>query len=124
MPAASASGRPTSQVPASRRYLPGTNVLETSWETQHRLDHRARRAADGARGTTRRSGPRTQRRAPTDYDAEHFLLRTVRCVNGSVQLIMDCEPVFDYGRTFGALGVRRAPATTRASLVREAPTSS
>ena len=26
----------------------------------------------------------------------------MRCVNGSVQLILDCEPVFDYGRTFGA----------------------
>src|ERR687891_128398 len=38
----------------------------------------------------------------SDYDAEHILLRTVRCVNGEVQLSMDCEPVFDYGRTFGA----------------------
>jgi len=26
------------------------------------------------------------------------LLRTVRCVNGEVQLVLDCEPVFDYGR--------------------------
>jgi GH15 family glucan-1,4-alpha-glucosidase len=40
----------------------------------------------------------THRRAPTDYDAEHVLLRTVRCVNGEVQLTVDCDPVFDYGR--------------------------
>jgi GH15 family glucan-1,4-alpha-glucosidase len=44
---------------------------------------------------------RTQRRAPTDYDAAHTLLRTVRCVNGEVQLTLDCEPVFDYGRELG-----------------------
>ena len=31
-----------------------------------------------------RSG--THRRAPTDYDADHVLLRTVRCVNGEVQV--------------------------------------
>ncbi len=40
----------------------------------------------------------THIRPPTDYDAEHMLLRTVRCVNGEVQLTLDCEPVFDYGR--------------------------
>ncbi len=28
----------------------------------------------------------THRRAPTDYDADHVLLRTVRCVNGEVQV--------------------------------------
>jgi GH15 family glucan-1,4-alpha-glucosidase len=26
------------------------------------------------------------------------LLRTVRCVNGDVQVVLDCQPVFDYGR--------------------------
>jgi GH15 family glucan-1,4-alpha-glucosidase len=40
----------------------------------------------------------THRRAPTDYDAEHVLLRTVRCVTGEVQVVLDCEPDFDYGR--------------------------
>jgi GH15 family glucan-1,4-alpha-glucosidase len=81
-------------VPAARRYLPGTMILETSW---------------GARGgwiivrdllligpwhhETERSN--THRRAPTDYDADHVLLRSVRCVNGEVQLSLVCEPVFD-----------------------------
>jgi len=84
-------------VPADRRYLPGTMVLETSWG-----------AADGwiiVRDVLL-IGPwhhenersRTHRRAPTDYDAAHVLLRTVRCVNGEVQVVLDCEPAFDYGR--------------------------
>jgi alpha,alpha-trehalase len=87
-------------VPAARRYLPGTMILETSW---------------GARGgwiivrDVLLIGPwhhehersNTHRRAPTDYDADHVLLRTVRCVNGEVQLSMVCEPAFDYGRTRG-----------------------
>ena len=46
----------------------------------------------------------THRRAPTDYDAEHVLLRTVRCVNGEVQLALDCEPAFDYGRAAAPRG--------------------
>jgi GH15 family glucan-1,4-alpha-glucosidase len=41
----------------------------------------------------------THRRAPTDYDADHLLLRTVRCVNGEVQVVLDCEPMFGYGRS-------------------------
>jgi alpha,alpha-trehalase len=87
-------------VPTARRYLPGTMVLETSWGTRggwiivrdvlligpwHHTDDRSR----------------THRRAPTDYDAEHVLLRTVRCVNGEVQLSLVCEPVFDYGHARG-----------------------
>src|SRR5215213_9958742 len=83
-------------VPAARRYLPGTLVLETSWGTRggwvivrdallmgpwHHTDDRSH----------------THRRTPTDYDADHVLLRMVRCVNGEVQLNLSCEPVFDYG---------------------------
>ena len=40
----------------------------------------------------------THIRPPTDYDAEHMLLRTVRCVDGQAQLTLDCVPAFDYGR--------------------------
>jgi GH15 family glucan-1,4-alpha-glucosidase len=86
------------QVPAARRYLPGTNILETTWGTttgwvivrdllvmgpwhdEHERSH-------------------THRRAPTDWDAEHVLLRTLRCVNGSVEIHLECEPMLDYGRT-------------------------
>jgi alpha,alpha-trehalase len=90
-------GPAEAQVPSDRRYLPGTMVLETSWE--------------GPRGWVivrdvlvmgpwhderERSG--THVRAPTDYDAAHALLRTVRCVNGEVQMHLECAPRFDYGR--------------------------
>jgi GH15 family glucan-1,4-alpha-glucosidase len=85
-------------VPTSRRYLPGTNVLETSW-------------ASGSGwiivrdllliGPWHHEGERshTHHRAPTDYDADHVLLRTVRCVNGEVEVVLECDPAFDYGRT-------------------------
>ncbi len=85
------------EVPAARRYLPGTMVLETSWGTRGGWvivrdalligpwHHESQRST-------------THRRSPTDYDADHVLLRTVRCVNGEVQVNLDCEPVFDYGR--------------------------
>jgi GH15 family glucan-1,4-alpha-glucosidase len=84
-------------VPAARRYLPGTMILETSWGTAtgwmivrdalligpwHHEDDRSL----------------TYQRTPNDYEAEHIFLRTIRCVSGEVQTIMDCEPVFDYGR--------------------------
>src|SRR5438128_12381833 len=87
-------------VPADRRYLPGTMILETSWGAPNGwIIVRDVLLVGPWRHDRDRS--RTQRRAPTDYDAEHTLLRMVRCVNGEVQLTMDCEPVFDYGLTLG-----------------------
>ena len=89
------------EVPAARRYLPGTMVLETSWGTSggwiivrdvllmgpwHHEHDRSR----------------THRRAPTDYDADHVLLRLIRCVNGEVQVTLDCEPRFEYGQLHGS----------------------
>ncbi|MGZ4279355.1 MAG: glycoside hydrolase family 15 protein [Solirubrobacteraceae bacterium] len=84
-------------VPAGRRYLPGTMVLETTWGTAtgwiivrdvlligpwHHDDERST----------------THRRSPTDSEAAHVLLRTLRCVNGSVEMRMECEPRPDYAR--------------------------
>jgi GH15 family glucan-1,4-alpha-glucosidase len=87
-------------VPAARRYLPGTNVLETSWGTPTGwIIVRDVLLIGPWAHTDERST--AHHRAPTDYDAEHILLRQVRCVNGEVQLTLDCEPVFDYGRTLG-----------------------
>ncbi len=83
-------------VPAARRYLPGTNVLETSWGTGTGWIVVRDTLLIGAwHHDDERSG--THRRAPTDYDADHVLLRHVRCVNGQVEVTMDCEPVFEYG---------------------------
>ena len=93
-------GPADAMVPAARRYLPGTMVLETSWSTPTGwIIVRDVMLIGPWRNEEGRS--RSQRRAPTDYDAEHILLRMVRCVNGEVQLVMECEPRFDYGRSFG-----------------------
>jgi GH15 family glucan-1,4-alpha-glucosidase len=85
------------KVPAGRRYVPGTMILETTWGTPkgwvivrdvllvgpwHEEEERSE----------------SHRRSPTDYEAEHVLLRTLRCVNGSVEINMECSPVFEYGR--------------------------
>jgi alpha,alpha-trehalase len=84
-------------VPADRRYLPGTMVLETTWGSGEGwvIIHDCL-----VMGPWKHHNPErgSHRRPPTDYDAEHLLLRTVTCTNGSMQLIMDCEPVFYYGR--------------------------
>ncbi len=88
-------------VPAARRYLPGTMVLETSWGSRSGwVIVRDVLLIGPWRHTDDRS--RTQRRPPTDYDASHVLLRMVRCVNGEMQLTINCEPVFDYGRQPGS----------------------
>ena len=85
------------EVPADRRYLPGTMVLETTWSSGEGwvIVHDCL-----VMGPWKHQNPErgSHRRPPTDYDSEHLLLRTVHCTNGSVQLIMDCEPRFDYGR--------------------------
>ncbi|HET7026621.1 MAG TPA: glycoside hydrolase family 15 protein [Candidatus Limnocylindrales bacterium] len=87
-------------VPTARRYLPGTNVLETSWGTPTGWII-VRDVLLMGPWTDERGRKSRYQRAPTDYDAEHILLRTVRCVNGSVQLTLDCEPVFEYGERLG-----------------------
>src|ERR1700737_4494756 len=86
------------QVPAGRRYLPGTLVLETTWRTRTGwLLVRDALCIGPWYHQQRRSG--THRRPPTDHEAEHILLRTVRCIIGTVEISLDCEPVFNYGRT-------------------------
>src|SRR6059036_3752264 len=61
-------------VPAGRRYLPGTNVLETTWMTRMGwLIVRDALSIGPWHDEEERS--HTHRRAPTDDDAEHVLLR-------------------------------------------------
>ena len=38
-------------------------------------------------------------RPPTDYDADHLLVRLVECIQGQVQVEIVCEPMLDYGAT-------------------------
>ncbi|MET0967188.1 MAG: glycoside hydrolase family 15 protein [Nakamurella sp.] len=84
-------------VPAARRYLPGTLVLETTWQTPTGwLIVRDALIMAPWHNTDQRS--KTHRRSPTDYDAAHVLLRTIKCIYGNVDLEMSCEPIFDYAR--------------------------
>jgi GH15 family glucan-1,4-alpha-glucosidase len=87
-------------VPAGRRYLPGTLVLETTWQTRTGwLIVRDALCLGPWYHETQRS--EVYRRSPSDWEADHCLLRTVRCVSGTVELNMVCEPSFDYGRVDG-----------------------
>jgi len=85
------------RVPVARRYLPGSLVLETTWQTSTGwLVVRDAMVLGPWHNVDKRS--QTHRRTPTDYDAEHSLVRTVTCINGSVELEVVCEPMPDYGR--------------------------
>ncbi|MDT7756433.1 MAG: alpha,alpha-trehalase, partial [Mycobacterium sp.] len=84
-------------VPAARRYLPGGMILETTWQTHTGwMIVRDTLVMSEWHDIEKRS--HTHRRTPMDWDAEHTLLRTVRCVSGTVELVVDCEPSFDYNR--------------------------
>lgn len=84
-------------VPAARRYLPGGMILETTWQTDTGwLIVRDALVLGSWHNNDQRS--RTHRRTPMDWDAEHMLLRTVKCVSGTVELEVSCEPAFDYHR--------------------------
>ena len=52
-----------------------------------------------------RQGPDTvtpHTRPPADDDAAHLLVRTVQCLEGTVEVELVCEPAFDYGRVEAA----------------------
>ena len=83
-------------VPNARSYVPGTNVITTTWHTpsgwaviHDALTMGPRRGADTVTPHTR---------PPADDDADHLLVRVAECIEGSVEMELVCEPAFDYGR--------------------------
>jgi GH15 family glucan-1,4-alpha-glucosidase len=84
------------RVPSARRYIPGTMVLETTWETRMGwvivLD-----ALTIGPWRHQKERSRSHRRSPTDHDADHVMLRVIKCVQGSAEIKLECEPAFDYG---------------------------
>jgi len=80
-------------VPISRRYEPGTLVIETTWVTDtgwaviHDLLSIGQWSAEGGR----RGRPRTE------HEADRSLLRLMTCVDGEVEMEMECLPRFAYG---------------------------
>ena len=84
-------------VPTARIYEPGTNVLATTWNTPSGWllvrDALTIGPTQGEDVTT----PHT--RPPADTDGDHMLVRVLLCLEGTVEVELVCEPVFDYGRT-------------------------
>jgi alpha,alpha-trehalase len=83
-------------VPSHRIYEPGTNTLVTSWKTptgwvvvRDALTMGPRRGEDTVTPHTR---------PPFDQDADHALVRTATCIDGTVEIDLVCEPALDYGR--------------------------
>ena len=84
-------------VPANRRYVPGTMVLATTWQTRTGWLAVRDFLVIAPWHHTRDRSP-LHRRTPGDFDATHMLVRSATCLHGSVEFVLDCEPVFDYGR--------------------------
>jgi GH15 family glucan-1,4-alpha-glucosidase len=84
-------------VPAGRRYIPGTMVLETTWMARNGWCV-VRDALVMGPWHHEKVHESSHRRPPDDYDADHTLVRIVKCVQGTIELNLNCEPVFDYGR--------------------------
>jgi alpha,alpha-trehalase len=83
--------------PTARVYEPGTNVLSTTWKTPTGWVLVRDALTMGPRQKDDVITPHT--RPPADDDADHVLVRTVRCLDGAVEIELVCEPAFDYGRT-------------------------
>jgi GH15 family glucan-1,4-alpha-glucosidase len=84
-------------VPAGRRYIPGTNMIETTWMTPQGWMRVVDALAIGEWHDNEHGSSHT--RPPTDFDADHLLVRMVECVQGQVQVEIVCEPMFEYGAT-------------------------
>ncbi len=92
-------GPGNTHVPQHRRYVPGTMVLETTWQTptgwmivQDFL----------AIGPIQHQGRRPDyHRAPADLGAVGALVRIATCISGRVEAVVNCGPLFNYGATGG-----------------------
>jgi alpha,alpha-trehalase len=80
-------------VPISRRYKPGTLVIETTWVTPTGwvVIHDALTIGEWA--AVGEPGSRPQ----TEHESDHSLLRLMTCVDGEVEMELECLPRFAYG---------------------------
>ena len=106
-------------VPSGRIYEPGTNILNTTWHTP--TGWAMVRDALTIGPTRHKDEITPHTRAPADEDAHHLLVRTVLCLDGSVDIELLCEPDFDYGRVLGdwsLLGPHTADASGEGPTMR------
>jgi alpha,alpha-trehalase len=80
-------------VPISRRYEPGTLVIETTWvtDTGWVVVHDALTIGEWTVSGEGRTRP------DTEHESDRSLLRTMTCVDGEVEVEMECAPRFAYG---------------------------
>jgi GH15 family glucan-1,4-alpha-glucosidase len=84
-------------VPIGRRYSPGTLVIETTWvtDTGWVVVKDALTIADWVPAD---GDPDSRRGRPeTEHENDRSLLRTMTCIDGEVEMEMECLPRFDYG---------------------------
>jgi len=86
-------------VPNQRRYVPGTNVLETTWHTPTGWLIVWDLLVVGPAPTDERRD--RYRRVPGDTMAQGTLLRIATCCSGRVEVQANVIPQFDYGTTGG-----------------------
>ena len=92
-------GPGNTHVPQHRRYVPGTMVLETTWQTPtgwmtvHDLLVVGQTQDDARRAD--------YHRAPTDFGAVGALVRIATCISGRVEVLVNCAPLFNYGTAGG-----------------------
>lgn len=101
-------------VPAHRQYVPGTMVLATTWQTRSGWLVVHDFLAVGPRLATDERESH-HRREPGHSGSRHLLVRTATCIYGTVDVALDCEPSFDYGRKDAAwthLNASRMSAAT------------
>ena len=90
--------RPTGvTVPISRRYAPGTLVIETTWvtDTGWVVVKDALTIADWV--PSGGDADRKRGRPDTEHESDRSLLRTMTCIDGEVEMEMECLPRFAYG---------------------------
>jgi alpha,alpha-trehalase len=77
--------------PTARVYEPGTNVLSTTWKTPTGWLLIRDALTMGPREGEDEITPHT--RPPADDDGDHLLVRTVRCLDGTVEIELVLWPV-------------------------------
>jgi GH15 family glucan-1,4-alpha-glucosidase len=92
-------------VPHDRRYLPGTMVLETTWHTPSGwlLVQDVLLVGSADADSPRRSD---YRRAPGEMVGLGTLLRLATCIDGWVEVTLNCIPNFEYGTVGGVFAYR------------------
>jgi alpha,alpha-trehalase len=82
--------------PLARRYLPGTLILETTWTT----DTGWLVVLDGLTITEWAPSGRedsAMERPETQHESDKTLVRIATCIDGEVEVELDCRPSFEYG---------------------------